>query len=318
MDQYVKQPPMSLRQLERMQEQLFRESGPFYHLLTNPLENAIIFQDEEERKVAINFIAIIAREVNVEILVFALMNNHFHFIIRGEKVDGIEFFRRLKKRLSYFLARKGRPNVLDPVEPQTQAITSLTQLRNEIAYVIRNPYVVIVDVNPFAYPWCSGYLYFNPLLPFLESKPADALSYREKRNITRSSDANLDSSFRVRNGMIALESFMNYRLVEELFPNARKFTWWVIKNVEAQVETAIRLGEHPNPSDDELYITTMRICEDQFNKKGNQNLTDKEKMNLAVTLKNNWYASNAQVARLSGLPIDTVNALFPMAAKPKG
>ena len=111
---------------------------------------------------------------------------------------------------------------------------------------------------------------------------------------------------------------MNYRLVEELFPNARKFTWWVIKNVEAQVETAIRLGEHPNPSDDELYITTMRICEDQFNKKGNQNLTDKEKMNLAVTLKNNWYASNAQVARLSGLPIDTVNALFPMAAKPKG
>ncbi len=318
MDQYVKQPPMSLRQLERMQEQLFRESGPFYHLLTNPLENAIIFQDEEERKVAINFIAIIAREVNVEILVFALMNNHFHFIIRGEKVNGIEFFRRLKKRLSYFLARKGRSNVLDSVEPKALPITTLTQFRNEVAYVIRNPYVVIVDVNPFAYPWCSGYLYFNPLLPFLESKPVDALTYREKRNITRSSDANLDSSFRVRNGMIALESFMNYRLVEELFPNARKFTWWVIKNVEAQIETAIRLGEHPNPSDDELYITTMRICEDQFNKKGNQNLTDKEKMNLAVTLKNNWYASNAQVARLSGLPIDTVNALFPMAAKPKG
>ena len=290
----------------------------FYHLHTNPLENGIIFQDEEERKVAINFIAIIAREFNVEILVFALMNNHFHFIIRGEKVNGIEFFRRLKKRLSYFLARKGRANVLDPVEPKALPITTLTQFRNEVAYVIRNPYVVIVDVNPFSYPWCSGYLYFNPLLPFLESKPVDALTYREKRNITRSSDAALDSSFRVRNGMIALESFVNYRLVEQLFPNARKFTWWVIKNVESQVETAIRLGEHPNLSDDELYITTMRICEDQYNKKGNQGLTDKEKMDLAITLKNNWYASNPQVARLSGLTIDTVNALFPLAAKSKG
>ena len=318
MDQYVKQPPMSLRQIERMQEQLFRESGPFYHLHTNPLENGIIFQDEEERKVAINFIAIIAREVNVEILVFALMNNHFHFIIRGEKVNGIEFFRRLKKRLSYFLARKGRANVLDPVEPKALPITTLTQFRNEVAYVIRNPYVVIVDVNPFSYPWCSGYLYFNSLLPFLESKPVDALTYREKRNITRSSDATLDPSFRVRNGMIALESFVNYRLVEQLFPNARKFTWWVIKNVESQVETAIRLGEHPNLSDDELYITTMRICDEQYNKKGNQGLTDKEKMDLAITLKNNWYASNAQIARLSGLTIDTVNALFPLAAKSKG
>ena len=317
MDQYVKQPPMSLRQIERMQEQLFRESGPFYHLHTLPLENAIIFQNEEERKVAINFIALLAKEVNVEILVFALMNNHFHFIVRGEKVDGIEFFRRLKKRLSYFLARKGRPNVLDPVEPQTQAITSLTQLRNEIAYVIRNPYVVIVDVNPFAYPWCSGYLYFYPLLPFLESKPADALSYREKRNITRSSDATLDSSFRVRDGMIAPESFVNYRLVERLFPNARKFTWWVLKNVESQTETAIRLNEHPNLSDDELFIVTMRICEDRYGKKGTQELTDRERMELAVTLKNNWYASNAQAARLSGLSIDTVNAQFPLAAKQK-
>ena len=317
MDQFVKQPPMSIRQLEKMQEQLFCESGPFYHLHTLPLEDAIIFRDEEERKVAVNFMAIIAKEVNIEILVFALMNNHFHFIFRGKKVDGLEFFRRLKKRLSYFLARKGRPNVLDSAEPKIQPITTLIQFRNEIAYVIRNPYVVIVDVNPFAYPWCSGYLYFNPFLPFLESSSVDALSYREKRSITRSSDAALDSSFRVRDGMIAPESFVNDRLVEQLFPNARKFTWWVIKNVESQTETAIRLSEHPNLSDDELYIVTMRICESQYNKKGNHELTDKERMELAITLKNNWYASNAQAARLSGLPIDSVNAHFPLAAKQK-
>lgn len=317
MDQYVKQPPMSWRQIEWMQEQLFSESGPYHHLHTKPLENGIIFQDDEDRKVCINLIATIAKEVHVDILALVLMSNHVHFIIRGEKVDALEFFRRLKKRLARYLARKGRPGVLDSVEPNIPAITTLTQLRNEIAYVIRNPYVVVVDVNPLAYPWCSGYLYFNPLLPFLGSTPVDALTYRERRAVTRSSDAAIDPSFRVRDGMIALESFVNYRLVEQLFPHARKFTWWVFKNVEAQVGVALSLNEHPNLSDDELYVVTMRICEDRFNKKGNDELTDQQRKQLAVTLKNDWYASNAQAARLSGLSPGIVNSLFPLAAKPK-
>ena len=315
MEQYAKWPPMSERQIERMQEQLFRESGPYYHLHTKPLENSLIFQEEEERKVAINFIAIIAKEVNVDILALALMNNHFHFIIRGEEVDSLEFFRRLKRRLAYYLARKGRPGVLDTVEPRTPAITTLTQLRNEIAYVIRNPYVVMVDVNPLAYPWCSGYLYFNPFLPLLESKPVNGLTYRERRRITRSTDATIDPAFQVRDGMIALESFVDFRWVEQLFPHARKFTWWVFKNVEAQVGVAMSLDEHPNLSDDELYVVTMRICEDRFNKKGSHDLTGQERKQLAVMLKNDWHASNAQAARLSGLDLSAVNDLFPMAAK---
>ena len=178
MEQYVKWPPMTERQIDQMQEQLFREYGPFYHLSTKPLQDGLIFECDEERKVAINMMAILAKETHVDILAFAIMSNHFHFIIRGELVDGIEFFRRLKKRLSNYFARRGRSGVLDLVDvnPDTPAIASLTQFRNEIAYVIRNPYVARTDVNMFAYPWCSGYLYFNPLLDSLCSKSIDELS----------------------------------------------------------------------------------------------------------------------------------------------
>ena len=125
----------------------------------------------------------------------------------------------------------------------------------------------------------------------------------------------IDPVLRVRDGMIALESFVNYRWVEQLFPHARKFTWWVFKNVEAQVGVAMSLDEHPNLSDDELYVVTMRICEDRFNKKGTHNLTGQERKQLAVTLKNDWFASNAQAARLSGLDLGAVNDLFPLSAK---
>ena len=315
MEQYVKWPQMTDRQIERMQEQLFRETGPYYHLHTKPLDKGLIFQDDEERRTALNFIGIIAKEIHIDILAYALMSNHFHFVIQGKKVDVLEFFRRLKKRLSYYLARKGRPGVLDSVTPETPAITTLAQFRNEIAYVIRNPYVVLVDVNPLAYPWCSGFLYFNPFLPKLESIPVSALTYREKRNITRSSEADLDPSIRIRDGMIAPECFVNYQLVEQMFPHARKFTWWVFKNVEAQIGVAKSLDEHPNLSDDELYIVTMRICENEFCRKNAKEMSEQEQKKLAVMLKNDWYASNAQVARLSGLDPRVVDELFPLAAK---
>ena len=319
MEQYAKYPPMIERQIEWMQEQLFRDSGPFYHLSTKPLEKGIIFQDDEERGIAITWIAILAKETHVEILALALMSNHFHFIIRGELVDGLEFFRRLKKRLSTFFSRRGRSGVLDSVDvdPDTPPITSLKQFRNEIAYVIRNPYVARTDVNPFAWPWCSGYLYFNPFLSLLESRPVEALTFREKREITRSSDVDLDSSFRVRNGMIALESFVNYKLVEQLFPHAQKYAWWVLRNVEAQVETAERLGEKPFLNDDELFVTAQQLARLQYGCDGVKEMSLQQRKELAVVSKNKWGVSNSQVARIAQLEQRVVDAMFPLAAKSK-
>ena len=319
MEQYVKYPPMTERQIEMMQEQLFRDSGPFYHLSTKPLEQGVIFECEEERRVAINMIAILAKETNVEILAFAIMSNHFHFIIKGELVDVLEFFRRLKKRLSNFFARRGRSGVMDlvDVDPQTPAIANLTQFRNEIAYVIRNPYVARTDVNPFTYPWCSGYLYFNPFLDSLCSKGIDELSYKEKRDITRATNPVVDPTFRVRDGMIAPESFVNYKLVERLFTSTQKFVWWVIKNVEAQVEVAARLDERPKLNDDELFKTAQQLARTAFSYDSMKELPIQQRKELGVILKNKWGASNGQVARIAQLDPRTVDAMFPLTAKHK-
>ncbi len=317
MEQYVKWPPPTERQIEWMQEQLFRESGPFYHLSTKPLEDGLIFECDEERRIAFNLMAVTAKEFHIDILAFALMSNHFHFIIRGELVDGLAFFHRLKKRLSNYFARRGRPGILNAVnvDPDTPAISSLTQFRNEIAYVIRNPYVARTDVNPFAYPWCSGFLYFNPLLGSLSSKSVNELSYKEKRSMTRMTNPILDSQFRVREGMIAAESFVNYKLVEQLFPSARKFTWWVLKNVEAQVETSVRMGEKPNLNDDELFVTAQQLSRSEYGRDSVKELSLLQRKELGILLKNKWGASNGQVARIAQLDPRAVDAMFPLTAK---
>jgi hypothetical protein len=125
----------------------------------------------------------------------------------------------------------------------------------------------------------------------------------------------LDQQFRVRNGMIAAESFVNYKLVEQLFPNARKFAWWVLKNVEAQVETAVRMGERLNLNDDELFVTAQQLSRSEFGRDSVKVLSFQQRKELGILLKNKWGASNGQVARIAQLDQRIVNEMFPLTAK---
>ena len=115
--------------------------------------------------------------------------------------------------------------------------------------------------------------------------------------------------------MITPESFVNYKLVERLFTNAQKYAWWVIKNVEAQVEVATRMGERPNLNDDELFMTAQQVSRSQFGCDSVKELSPQQRKELAIVLKNKWGASNGQVARIARLEQRTVDAMFPLTAK---
>lgn len=300
-------------------ERIFREGGPFYHLHTKPLEKGVIFENDIDRAVALVYIAIAARTIGVEILAYALMSNHFHFILRGSEERCRAFFELVRKRLSLYLSRHGRPGALKMVEdPDPTPITSLKQLQNEIAYVIRNPYVVRTDVNPLAYLWCSGFLYFNPLLDLIRTRPTSQLTVQGKRALLRSHDVDLPEGLTWLDECVFPGSFVNYRLAESMFRDAQQFTMMVFKNVEAQVETALRLGEKPSVNDDEMLSASLRLCRNEYGVKGPSQLTEEQKYELAKKLKFDYYASNGQISRFTTLPLATVNALYPLSAKPSG
>lgn len=313
MKQYVGKPQV---RNEWELERLFQKSGPFFHVHTKPLETGVIFMNDEERMVAMVYIAIAAMLAGVEVLAFALMSNHFHFILRGQEGQCKDFYTRFAKMLGLYFSRHGRAGVLDAIEvPDPTPITTLKQFRDEIAYVIRNPFVVRKDVNPFAYPWCAGYLYFNPMLSMLKPQPASALTLREKRALTHSRDLPLPMDLTLVDGQVFPGSFVNYRLVESMFTDCRQFMFWVFKNVEAQVETALRLDEKPSLSDDDMLSVSLQICKKEFGVKGPSHLTEPQKHDLAKKLKYDYYASNGQIARFTTLHPRAVDALFPLSAK---
>ena len=109
-------------------------------------------------------------------------------------------------------------------------------------------------------------------------------------------------------------SFVDYRLAESLYDNARQFIHSVLKNVEAQVETAKRLGERPFLSDDELWPLVFNYCREAFQGAKLSELDLQQRKQLAVWIKREYATSNKQTARVSGLPLAEVNALFPLSA----
>lgn len=295
-------------------ERQFRERSPFFHLHTHPLEETIIFTNDEDRTVALNFIAITLGEVPCTLLALAIMSNHFHFILSGAEKQVDRFWDLFQMRLDTYFTRHGRPGLIRRISAKLTPIADLTQLRNEIAYVVRNRFVVRTDIHVFADPWSSGYLYFNPLLQ-KEGYSASTLKGRSLREFTRSRIlTNVNPAIHVKDGRAQMWSFVDYQLVESLYDNARQFIYSVLKNVEAQVETARRMGEKPFLSDDELYAAVFRYCREAFQQSKVYELDTSQRKQLAVWIKQEYSASNKQLARLAGLPLREINALFPISA----
>lgn len=296
-------------------EQLFTQKGPFVHLYTKPLETTLLVEDDEDRKVIMNLIALESREQNIDVQAYALMSNHFHLILQADEETSSVFYDKLHRRIVRYLGGSGKGKQFAEVISGTTRITSLKQFRDVVAYVIRNPFVVRDDVNLFACLWCSGFLYFNPFLNAVSGKPGRELSYRERRKICKTSDGDIPDGLMVENGLILPQSYVNYRLVETLFGNARQFLFWAIRNIEAQIEVARSYGESLSLSDDELFKISRDICRERFTSRSPSEMTEPQKKELAMILRKDYFASNGQIARLAGLELAIVNQLYPLTSK---
>ena len=62
----------------RQQEQLFVREAPFVHLYSSPIEDGVLVENDEDRKVVMNMLALVSKELNLDVLAYAIMNNHIH------------------------------------------------------------------------------------------------------------------------------------------------------------------------------------------------------------------------------------------------
>ena len=144
----------------------------------------------------------------VIIMAFAVMNNHFHFIISGEVEDIQGFFAFIVKRLSRRIME------ITGLKLQIKEVKDLLSLRNNIIYVNRNGYVANPNHTPFSYPWGTGRYYYNEC-------PVDGVvgdkSITELRILFKGRAPQLPDDWRLCKGYVTPDSYCSIRFGMGLF-----------------------------------------------------------------------------------------------------
>ena len=232
--------------------------------------------------------------------------------MEGTETECLALFKAFVKRLKAYLHRKDRFGVLDDFDCGSPVqITTIEQMRNEIAYVHRNPFVVRLDVLPYNYRWGDGYLYFNPIPLNIQGQSPSAFSYAGLRTVLNSRYRELPDSYRIFQNYILPSSFSDFRKGMNFFRHASHYFGTLTRNLESSSEIAKRLGDKIVLNDEEIFPLARKLSSSRFGISSARDLNSNQKIEIAKTLHFEYHVGNKQVSRVLALDPSVVNQLFP-------
>ena len=289
----------------------FRELGPCYHLCTS--ENApVLFHNEGEFKTAMNIIALTSKLFpDIKILTFEVMNNHLHFALCGSNERILEWFRKLVSLLRQHPGLKESREGIASLQVKLIAVENLDNLRNVIAYINRNGFVVDSAHTPFSYTWGANRFFFNGEAKIRYESLKVVATARWKRDAFHSNLGDNLSELNHLDGYISPLCFCNIRLAEELFVNAHQFFSRISKSVESSAAIAKEIGESVFYTDNEIYSVVAQKCAKQFGCKSPAMIPAEAKVSVAKMMRYEYNSSAKQISRILRMEIDTVRRMFP-------
>ena len=291
-------------------ESVFAECGSCWHLFTPGDLSGVLFREKEDYVYGMNLVALCAGKFweSIRLYTFQIMSNHFHFVLSGEKFQVEEFYNELYMRLRKYLAFKGRISDIKGVKMRVLPIDNLSYMRNVIAYVNRNGYLIDDDSTPFSYPWGSNvcfYRYETASDSILLSK----LTVRNKRKMFHTHQDEFPPHFRVSGDMVLPQCYVHIGTAENFYRNAHHYFNLISRRVESFSQIAEELGDRVTYTDDELYTAVYSICAKKF-ETSPKVLTKFQKIEVAKELHYSYNASNKQIKRVLRLDESVVNELF--------
>ena len=272
-----------------------------YLITTKHLENGLWFRDEDDFRVAMNYIAIeAARHPEVIVLAFILMSNHTHFVLKGRRADVIAFVNSIKHRYSIYYRRKYgikellRRNTLDVRE---------ISLDNEgiekvIAYVLMNCVAANICSHPSQYPWGTGALYFNPSPS--RGRRLENLSLRLRTRILHSEEDCLPGDWILSEaGFILSSSYVDVAGVESVYRSPRRFNYFLNNSSKARMR--LEAGESIPAFKDQIIMSALPdLLRSLFQKDSFRQLLPEEKSEMARQIRFRFSADATHIARVFG------------------
>ena len=245
----------------------FDSSDHFFHLCSEGTSSDVLFHDQKEFIEGMNILALAMLKKQVDLLAFCLMDNHFHFIIYGNKGHACDFALYISQ---FYMTRRHLwkvPKIIGPIQWGLHHIDNEDYLKRSITYVLRNPSLISKEELTLDYPWSSGILYFRgkKVMKMLTSclKPTNQKPYH-LRKILKSQLPLPENWLITPSGYIWPGSYVNYQLVEQIFKNKRSFEYHMVSRQEEELAkmeifqsratvTDIELREHAKEISQELY-----------------------------------------------------------------
>lgn len=285
-------------------------NGNVYHLNTSE-NNPIVFTNETELKYGTSLLGLCAKSIpTIRILTFQLMNNHIHILATGSREDLLSMFARFKRMLERYLNANGRFGVLSSFSPFLQQIMDLPHLRNTIAYINRNAYIVNPSALPFSYPWGANRFFFNPEAKTRHRESGKRMSQVVRQELTHSRMFDYVEGLYMVDGYVSPMSFCDVVYAESFFASARQYFICISKSVESHKDIAKSIGESIFYTDSDLYNIALAIAKEKYNCASIRTMSVVSKIELAQALHYDYNATARQVQRMLCLDENTVSQLF--------
>ena len=288
-----------------------------WHLCTPGESSGILFRTEEDYVYGMNMVGVSAAKFwgKVGIYTFQLMSNHMHFVVEGESVDIEKFFNDLKLRLRRYLLKQNRGYDINNISHNTIPVKDENYLKNLIAYVNRNGYLVNKNMTVFSYPWGANRYFFFPLGEVESKTFLSRLASRTKMEIFHTRDIIFPECFYLTNGYISPYCYCKIREAEELYMHAHNYSSLVSRRVESFLDIAAEIGDTIAYSDEEMYVSIFHHIKKQFDKTNIQTLSKTEKLQVARHMHYEYNSSNKQISRILRMDIEALNSLFPQSSR---
>lgn len=274
----------------------------FFLVTSDHLTDRLWFRDEDDFRVAMNYVAVVAFLCGVTVLAFILMSNHVHFVVACSYGRAKKFINTLKKLYGMYYQRKYgvnellRRNGVD-IEEVREGDESLERA---IAYVLMNSVAANICLEPSGYPWGTGNVLFNNN-PF-QGQYLREFSERARTRLLKSK-VKLPDNYRIGTGSFILpESYVPVKDVEALFRTPKRLGYFLKTSSKARLR--LKGGAVPSFRDQNILSACEDLCRSLFRVNRICDLDMEQKVELLRQLSRRFSADLNQICRVTQIPYE--------------
>ncbi|MEG1613807.1 MAG: transposase [Clostridia bacterium] len=141
------------------------EDAMHFHILSEGLQGLEIFNAQNMKNFYLATVEEKARDLNVSVLAYCVMDNHSHLVVSSEDTSNIsEFMRRLNTTYAKFYNRiSGRNGYVFDGRYESDSLQNNDEVLGAIYFVHNNPIKARVATNSSEYMFSSAKDYLNSL-----------------------------------------------------------------------------------------------------------------------------------------------------------